>query len=100
MSTPRSIEQRFADGVLLVGLNRPEQRNGINEQIQEEVTEALFDAAAAPGVRGIILTGNGDAFCAGGDLGRFEGERSAAVFRLYSYKLTQMIALIERIEKP
>jgi enoyl-CoA hydratase/carnithine racemase len=100
MSTPQSIEQSLADGVLLLRLNRPEQRNAINEQLQQELAAALFDAAAAPEVRGIILTGSGDAFCAGGDLARFEGERSVAVFRLYSHRLTQLIALIERIEKP
>src|SRR5262245_1101258 len=100
MSATQYIEQSLADGVLLLRLNRPEQRNALNEQLQQELAEALFDAAAAPEVRAIIVTGSGDAFCAGGDLARFEGERSAAVFRLYSHKLTQLIALIERIEKP
>src|SRR2546423_8167287 len=100
MSVPQFIEQRRADGIMLLRLNRPEQRNAINEQLQQELTEALFDAAAATDVRGIILTGNGEAFCAGGDLGRFEGELSTPGFRLYSHKLTQLITLIERIEKP
>jgi enoyl-CoA hydratase/carnithine racemase len=100
MSAPQFVEQRRTDGILLLRLNRPEQRNAINEQLQQELTEALFDAAAAPEVRGIILTGNGDAFCAGADLGRFEGELSTPLFRLYSHKLTQLITLIERIEKP
>src|SRR2546421_4493017 len=100
MSVPQFIEQRRVDGILLLRLNRPEQRNAINEQLQQELTDALFEAAAAPEVRGIILTGNGDAFCAGADLGRFEGELSTPVFRLYSHTLTQLITLIERIEKP
>jgi enoyl-CoA hydratase/carnithine racemase len=100
MSSPEYIEQSLADGVLLLRLNRPEQRNALNEQLQQELTEALFDAAATPEVRGIILTGSGDAFCAGADLTRFEGQPGAAIFRLYSHKLTQLIAFIERIEKP
>lgn len=100
MSTSSVLEQEQADGVLLLRLNRPTQRNALDEQLQGELHEALFAAAAAPPVRAIIITGAGDAFCAGGDLSRFGTGDPTALFRLWSHRLTQLISLIERIEKP
>jgi 2-(1,2-epoxy-1,2-dihydrophenyl)acetyl-CoA isomerase len=50
-----------------ITFNQPEKRNSVDA----EMTEKLFDAvreSAADGTRVIILTGAGDAFCAGADL--------------------------------
>jgi len=94
------LQQELDSGVLLLRLNRPQQRNALHEPLQQALGAALSEAAESASVRGVILTGAGEAFCAGGDLTRFEGERSSAAFRLQSYRLTQVIALIERIEKP
>ena len=41
MSVPQFIEQRRVDGILLLRLNRPEQRNAINEQLQQELNQWL-----------------------------------------------------------
>ena len=83
MSASQLIEQRRADGILLLRLNRPEQRNAINEQLQQELTEALFDVAAAREVRGIILwiaDGRGACCrvdgCGAGPPGRCAAERT------------------------
>jgi enoyl-CoA hydratase/carnithine racemase len=94
------LERSLDAGVLLLRLSRPAQRNALDARLQQELHDALFAAAADPGVRGIILTGQGDAFCAGGDLGRFGGDEPTALFRLFSHRLSQLIGLIERIEKP
>lgn len=54
------------NGELLVELNRPEKRNALDENLQGELLD-VFQAAAVDGeVRGIILTGSGEAFSAGG----------------------------------
>jgi enoyl-CoA hydratase/carnithine racemase len=100
MSGDETLETRLDDGVLLLRLNRPAQRNALDEPLQQALAAALTYAAEAAEVRGLILTGTGDAFCAGGDLGRFEGQRSSAVFRFHSHRLSQLIGLIERVEKP
>ena len=49
-------------------LNRPDRRNALTPQMQDELIAALDDAAASPTTRVLILTGAGDAFCAGLDL--------------------------------
>lgn len=50
-------------------LNRPDQRNAIDEAMHAAVLETMRSAAADPTVRAILLTGAGHAFSAGGDFG-------------------------------
>jgi enoyl-CoA hydratase len=55
-------------GVLLLTLNRPRQRNALNLELREAL-RAAFDAYEQDdALRCAVLTGNGPAFCAGGDL--------------------------------
>jgi enoyl-CoA hydratase/carnithine racemase len=52
---------------LRVTLNNPARRNAIGPRMVNELLYALGDAMDDPSVRVIVLTGAGDAFCAGGD---------------------------------
>jgi enoyl-CoA hydratase/carnithine racemase len=89
-----------ADGVLVVALARPERRNAIDGEMAEAL-RAEFEAAADDGaVRAVILTGEGSAFSAGGDLSRFERDWDPREFRHDSHRLTTLISLVERLEKP
>ena len=54
--------------VLVIKLNRPEQANAINARLHTELARVFSDAAADPDSDVVVLTGNGKAFCAGGDL--------------------------------
>jgi len=47
-----------------------------------------------------VLTGAGGAFCAGGDLDRFDDLHDARAYRHVSHRLTDLIESIERLEKP
>jgi enoyl-CoA hydratase len=49
-------------------LNRPDRLNAVGRPLYEELIRELEAAAADPGVRCIVLTGSGRAFCAGADL--------------------------------
>lgn len=61
------IEQK--EQSLWLTINRPEQRNALNDDVLLELTEGLRSAQANPAIRTIVITGSGDrAFCAGGDL--------------------------------
>ena len=88
------------DGVLTVTLARPERRNAIDGELAAALRET-FEAAADDGsVRAVILTGEGRAFSAGGDLSRFERDWDPREFRHDSHRLTSLITLLERLEKP
>ena len=54
--------------VLTATLNRPEAKNAINEALRQDLRHFLDSVSDDPGVGAIVLTGAGDAFCAGGDL--------------------------------
>src|SRR3954464_9011421 len=88
------------DGVLELALARPEQRNAIDAELAAALRDAFEAAAGDPAVRAVILTGEGRAFSAGGDLSRFERDWDPREFRHDSHRLTQLISLVERLEKP
>ncbi len=60
-----SIEERVGT----ITLNRPEKRNALNQEMVNALKQAFTRAATDPLVKVIVLRANGDAFCAGADLG-------------------------------
>jgi enoyl-CoA hydratase/carnithine racemase len=88
------------DGVLELALARPQQRNAIDAELAAALRDAFEAAAGDPAVRAVILTGEGKAFSAGGDLSRFERDWDPREFRHDSHRLTQLVSLVERLEKP
>jgi enoyl-CoA hydratase/carnithine racemase len=63
-----SIELRTEGGVAILALNRPEVRNAVDDAMRAELVEALEQVARDSAVKALVLTGNGKAFCAGGDI--------------------------------
>lgn len=55
-------------GVGLIRLNRPEALNALDRATRTALLAVLTDVAADPGVRCVVLTGTGRAFCVGQDL--------------------------------
>ncbi|HEX2173531.1 MAG TPA: enoyl-CoA hydratase-related protein [Dehalococcoidia bacterium] len=51
-----------------ITLNRPDALNALNQQLREELYEALDRVDRDPEIRVAIITGAGRAFCAGGDV--------------------------------
>lgn len=90
------------DGVGRVTLNRPEVRNAFDDALIAALAKAFAELDADPGVRVVVLAGNGPAFCAGADLNWMK--RMAG----YSYDenvrdaraLADMLAALDRLDKP
>ena len=61
----KSIDDR---GVARLTMNRPEIRNAFNTALINEICDTMAEFSANPTVRAIVLTGTGQAFCAGADL--------------------------------
>ncbi|KAK0329757.1 hypothetical protein LTR94_035480, partial [Friedmanniomyces endolithicus] len=58
-----------ADGIAILTINRPDQRNALGREVREGLRAAWHRFETDPALRVAILTGAGDkAFCAGGDL--------------------------------
>ncbi|MGW5145173.1 enoyl-CoA hydratase-related protein [Rhodococcus koreensis] len=49
-------------------INRPERMNAVDKATLDRLTDAVRRAGEDPGVRVIVVSGSGRAFCAGGDL--------------------------------
>ena len=62
-----TIKLKTVGQVCLVILNRPERMNALTVQFAHEFKTAVAEALAG-GARAIVLTGEGSAFCAGGDV--------------------------------
>jgi len=67
------IVYEVSDGVAVVTLNRPEKLNAMTALMGAEMADAMAEADADDGVRAVVLTGAGRAFCAGADLGSGKG---------------------------
>jgi enoyl-CoA hydratase/carnithine racemase len=61
---------------LVLTLSNPDLRNALGPHIYAAAIEALDAAERNPGIRSIILTGEGEHFCAGGDLHRLLANRA------------------------
>src|SRR4029079_2937307 len=58
--------------VRILTLNRPDKRNALDINLTSALLESLRSADAEDGVRCVVLTGAGKAFCAGADLGEMK----------------------------
>ena len=63
-----TIKVEKEDGLTFVIYNRPDQRNAMSPQLHREMSEVLDDLAIDDETKVLILTGAGEAFCAGQDL--------------------------------
>jgi len=66
MSDPILTQQY--ENFLEITLNRPEAYNALNLDMMRILGETLASAAMDDSIKGILLTGEGKAFCSGGDL--------------------------------
>ena len=62
------IQVAEAEGILTITLNRPDRLNAFIGHMRRDLAEALEHAGSDRGVRVVIITGAGRAFCAGGDI--------------------------------
>lgn len=54
--------------VATITLNRPEKRNALSDTLTPALRQTLLTLESEPGVRCVVITGAGSAFCAGGDI--------------------------------
>lgn len=64
-----TVLRTLSDGVLLLTLNRPKQKNAFHNAMYDELRDVLADAQEDRAVRVVVVTGAPGAFSAGQDLG-------------------------------
>jgi enoyl-CoA hydratase len=76
--------ERPSDGVALLTLDNPDQRNAMSDAMTEAWPRALAAVADDPSVRVLVVTGAGSAFCSGGNTSWIASEPDASVDQLRS----------------
>ena len=71
--TYQDILYDVSDRIATVTLNRPDRMNAWTPGMERDVRHAMETAAKDDGVRVIVLTGAGRAFCAGADMDALKG---------------------------
>jgi 2-(1,2-epoxy-1,2-dihydrophenyl)acetyl-CoA isomerase len=83
MEKPVKLEKN--KGIALVNLNRPKSYNSFNRDLLELFCDIVTDLYMDDSVAGVVISGEGKAFCTGGDLkwiSEFDGSHGAAFHEL------------------
>ena len=100
MPNDRAVEpvllSAVQDGIALLTLNRPRQYNALSGELIAALHQAVDGFARDPSVRVVMITGAGNAFCAGHDLKEMSGlppEGVTALFAQCSALMQKLVAL-------
>jgi len=91
-----------ANKILTVQLNRPEKKNALTQDMYAVMTQALRDANSRDDIAAVVISGAGDLFCAGNDLGDFlrHGELKAdsPVFQFLNTIATVDVTVVAAVQ--
>jgi enoyl-CoA hydratase/carnithine racemase len=102
-ATSFRYEQRADTGVATITLDRPERLNALTFDVYAELRDVFRALDTEPGVRAVVLTGSGRAFCSGGDVEDIIGAlfaRDAAGLREFTRMTCDLILNIRRCRRP
>jgi enoyl-CoA hydratase/carnithine racemase len=91
------------DGTLgRITLNRPQARNPMDRATAEGILDGLRVLLAEPDVRSVVISGRGEAFCAGGDLGQMGQLHALSGIEAYEWPapIVEAQRLMLKAEKP
>ncbi|HTH54257.1 MAG TPA: enoyl-CoA hydratase-related protein [Edaphobacter sp.] len=99
--TYKTILVTEEDGIKTIMLNRPERRNAMTPEMQDELI-AAFEKAAVDHSRVIVLTGAGEAFCAGLDLVHLQAiaDKSQSEHVADAERLSRLFRMLYELPKP
>lgn len=100
MSTYKFLLYQVEGGVATITLNRPEVYNALNDEITYELQDALKKVAKDDGVRVIVLTGAGKAFCSGQDLKAAAGQEKRSFLDSLHKRYNPIIRAMRNLPKP
>ncbi len=100
------VQLEVQDGVAIVSFNRPEKRNAMSDDMRTEFIAVLEHVAANKEIKALVLTGQGAAFCAGGDISgmkkRMEAPAGEVGFNGWfrQQRVHHTISLLHNMPKP
>lgn len=103
MISPKSFLYKERAGVGWITLNRPERLNALTFEVYRELTDTFAALRAEKGVRAVVITGAGRAFCSGGDVRDIIGElqgRDAEGLLEFTRQTCELVRNIRLLRKP
>ncbi|WP_066236604.1 enoyl-CoA hydratase/isomerase family protein [Anaerosporomusa subterranea] len=100
MMQEKTVILEKCNGVATITLNRPATMNSLNRELVDEFTAILHEVQSDGDVKAVVLTGNGRAFCAGGDLSYLASLTEPAAARGFIADAGNIAAMIMNMEKP
>lgn len=96
------IRYRKADATAFISLDRPETRNAFTLPMIESLCTALKDAQTDRNIKAVVLSGEGGAFCSGGNVKDMaEGKLTSWNMKHYLWEHVQRIPLLlQDLDKP
>lgn len=96
------IKSEIINNTAIITLNRPEKRNAIHPFMVEQIKSKLKEYAGNYVVRSLIITGEGNTFCAGADLEYLQKVSNNSSIENYedSKSLAEMFLMIYEFPKP
>jgi len=74
MNSEKPVLLEIENGIAIITLNRPEKKNSLNRAALTTLFNHIDEAGSNDDIRAAIITGSGNSFCAGLDLGAFGKE--------------------------
>jgi methylglutaconyl-CoA hydratase len=89
------------DGIKTIMLNRPSRRNAMTPEMQDELI-AAFEKAASGHARVVVLSGAGEAFCAGLDMVHLQAiaDKSQAEHKADAERTAKLFRTLYELPKP
>jgi enoyl-CoA hydratase/3-hydroxyacyl-CoA dehydrogenase len=97
--TLRDVRLEVEESIATITMNRPQAMNALNDKVLRELKEAIAQVRDDPGVRVVIITGEGPAFVSGADIPAMMA-KSLIEIREFTRFGHQVLKEIERLEKP
>jgi enoyl-CoA hydratase/carnithine racemase len=96
------LEYTVDGKVATILLNRPHRKNAFTLPMIDDWADALREVTADDGVRALVLTGAGDAFCSGIDLGDLSGVEPTPLDRkrMLTHRIHRIALALEDLDKP
>lgn len=94
------VKYEVNEGIALITLNRPKSLNSMSAALFENLIRGLGKAADDDAVRVVIITGEGRAFSAGGDLASLDDLKTTEERRRFIANTGKVVKLIHDMEKP
>lgn len=99
-ATNTTLRYEVADAIATITLDRPEALNALTIPMKTELLAALAAVARDRGVRAVVLTGAGRAFCAGQDLKeRLEPDAAPLAVEVRD-RYNPIITAMRRLDQP